>query len=94
MSLIKRPSGWLPIAFSSIALAVVLGYLAMFGAVRETDEGAAAHIFQILMVAQLPFIAFFALKWLFRETKQALLVLGLQLGAALAALAPVYFLNL
>jgi hypothetical protein len=41
------------------------------------------------MAAQLPFIVFFALKWLFRETKQAFLVLGLQLGAALAALAPV-----
>ena len=93
-SLIKRPSGWLPIAFSLIALCVVLGSLAMFDVVRQADEGTAAHIFQILMAAQLPFIAFFALKWLFRETKQALLVLGLQFGAAMAALAPVYFLNL
>jgi len=66
----------------------------MFGAAREADEGTAAHIWQILMAAQIPIMAFFAIKWLLRTPKQALLVLELQVGAALAALAPVFFLNL
>ena len=79
---------------SLAALAVVLAHVALYGAAREADEGAAAHIWQILMAAQLPLIAFFAIKWLPRTPGQALLVLALQACAALAALAPVFLLNL
>ena len=81
-------------AMSVAALAIVLGHVAIFGAAREADEGTAAHLWQILMAAQLPVVAFFAIKWLPRTPKQALLVLALQAGAALAALAPVFILNL
>ena len=79
---------------SLVALTVVLGHVAMFGAAREVDEGAAAHIWQLLIVGQLPVIAFFAIKWLPRTPRSALSVLALQTGAVLAAIAPVYFLNL
>ena len=79
---------------SLAALATVLVHVALFGVAREADEGTAAHIWQILMAAQLPIMAFFAIKWLPRAPRQALLVLALQAGAALAALAPVFFLNL
>ncbi len=79
---------------SFAALALVVGHVAIFGAAREADEGTAAHIWQILMAAQLPIVAFFAIKWLPRTPKQALLVLALQAGAGLAALAPVFFLGL
>jgi hypothetical protein len=75
-------------------LATVLVHVAIFGAVREADEGTAAHIWQILMAAQVPIVAFFALRWLPQAPKKALSVLALQLGAALAAIAPVYFLGL
>ena len=54
---------------SFAALALVLGHAAMFGVVHEEDEGTAAHIFQILMVGQLPFVAFFAAKWLRRAPR-------------------------
>jgi hypothetical protein len=94
ISIMKKPSAWLPMAMSLAALAVVLGHVAMFGVVREADEGTAAHIWQILMAAQVPIVAFFAIKWLPRTPRPALLVLALQGGAALAALAPVFFLNL
>ena len=94
ISAMKKPSAWVPLAMSFAALAVVLGHVAMFGAAREADEGTAAHIWQILMAAQVPIVAFFAIKWLPRTPKQALPVLALQAGAALAALAPVFFLNL
>ena len=94
ISIMKKPSAFLPLAMSFAALATVLAHVAMFGAAREADEGTAAHIWQILMAAQIPIVAFFAIKWLPRTPRQALLVLTLQAGAALAALAPVFFLNL
>ena len=94
ISIMKKPSAFLPLAMSFAALATVLVHVAMFGVAREADEGTAAHLWQILMAAQIPIVAFFAIKWLPRTPRQALLVLTLQGGAALAALAPVFFLNL
>lgn len=91
---LKHPSGWLPIALSLAALALVLGHAAFFGIVREADEGTAAHLFQLLMAAQVPLVGYFALTWLPRKPGAALRVLGLQLGAAVAALAPVFLLDL
>jgi hypothetical protein len=92
--LVKHPSAFLPVAMSFAALATVLAHVVIFGAVREADEGTAAHIFQLLMIAEVPIVAFFAIKWLPRFPRQVLQVLALQVGAALAALAPVFFLNL
>lgn len=92
--MIKHPSAYLPVAMSLAALATVLIHLATVGVVREPDEGAAAHIWQLLMAAQIPIIAFFAIKWLPQAPKEALAVLALQIGAVLAALAPVFLLEL
>ena len=91
--LMKNPSAFLPIAMSFAALATVLIYVAMFGTARQADEGTAAHIWQILMAAQMPIIAVFIIKWLPQKPTQALAVLALQGGAALAALAPVFLLK-
>ena len=93
-TMVKKPTAFLPIAMSLGALAVVLTHIAFFGVTREPDEGAAAHLWQLLMAGQLPLLAFFALAWLPRSPKQALSVMTLQAAAAVAALAPVYFLNL
>lgn len=93
-TMMKQPSAFLPLAMSLAALATVLGHVAIFGAAREADEGTAAHIWQLLMIAQVPIITFFAIKWLPRTPRQALQLLALQAGAALAALAPVFLLNL
>ncbi len=90
----KQPSALLPVAMSTTALVVVLYNLAMFGIVHDADEGTAAHLFQLLMAGQTPFIAYFALKWLRRTPRQAMYVLTLQAVAALAALAPVFFFKL
>ena len=92
-STVKLPSAVVPLAMSCAALALVLGHIAMSGIARQADEGAAAHLWQLLMAGQLPVVAFFAIKWLPRRPGQALLVLALQAGAALAALAPVFLLN-
>ncbi len=93
-AIFKQPSAYLPLVMSFAALAVVLGHVAMFGPARETDEGTVAHLWQLLMAGQLPVIAFFALKWLPLTPRSALPVLALHIGAACAALAPVYFLHL
>jgi hypothetical protein len=79
---------------SLVALALVLGHIALYGPAREADEGAVAHLWQLLMAGQLPVLAFFAIKWLPRATKPALGVLALQAVAVLAAVAPVFLLNL
>jgi hypothetical protein len=94
LTMMKRPSAFLPVAMSFVALATVLGHVAIFGVAREADEGTAAHVFQLLMLTQLPIMMFFAVKWLRRNPRQALLVMALQLAAAVAALAPVFALNL
>ncbi|MGA8539815.1 MAG: hypothetical protein WB566_09970 [Terriglobales bacterium] len=100
-AIIKRPSAFLPIAMSLTALTLVLGAIARYCLVhgtcvivRETDEGAVAHLWQLLMAGQMPIIAFFAIKWLPRAPRQTLSVLALHAGAALASMAPVFFLNL
>ena len=61
---------------------------------RPKDEASAAHIWQLLMVAQPPVMLFFAIQWLPRAPRQAASVLVLQIGAALAAVATVYLLKL
>jgi hypothetical protein len=93
-AILKQPSAFLPLAMSLTALALVLGNVAMFGVVHEADEGAAAHLWQLLMAGQMPVLAFFAIKWLPRAPRQTLYVLALQGGAALASMAPVFFLKL
>jgi len=94
LKMIKQPSAFLPVAMSLAALSMVLGHVVMFGVVREADEGTATHVFQLLIVAEVPIVAFFAIKWLPRFPRPALLVLALQAVAGLAALAPVFYFNL
>jgi len=89
--LLKRPSAYVPVAMSVTALSIVLGYAAVFGIARQADEGTAAHLWQLLMAGQIPFVAFFVFKWFPTEPKRASLVLALQIGAALAAMFPVWW---
>jgi hypothetical protein len=93
-TMVKQPSAFVPVAMSFAALTIVLVHIIMSGAAREADEGTAAHLWQLLIAAQVPIMAFFAIRWLPQSPSYALPVLALQAGAALAALAPVYFLNL
>ncbi len=92
-TMIKRPSAFVPVAMSLAALAIVLVHIIRSGVAREADEGTAAHLWQLMMAAQIPIIAFFAVRWLPQSPRSALPVLALQAVAALAALAPVYLLN-
>jgi predicted membrane protein len=93
-TVVREPSALVSMAMALMALAVVLGHIAFYGAAREADEGAAAHIWQLLMVAQLPALVVFGVRWLPKAPKQAMGVLGLLAGVILVAMAPVYFLHL
>jgi hypothetical protein len=66
---------------------------AITGVARQTDEGAAAHTWQLLMAGQLPMLLFFAIKWLPKAPRQTLCVLAVQVAAIMVSLAPVFLLN-
>lgn len=89
----KRPSGVLPIIMSAFVVAMVVVHYAMYGIVEEADEGTPAHIFQLLMAAQVPLIGYFIVRWLPEEPAGGARVLALQFAAAVAAFASVYFLT-
>jgi len=91
--MLKHPSAFLPVAMSLTALGTVLVFVALNGTAPQADEGTAAHIWQLLMAAQAPLVLFFAIRWVPRAPRRAVPVLALQLGAALAALVPVFLLR-
>jgi hypothetical protein len=93
-NILRRPSAFLPIAMSLLALAIVLFNIAIYGPAREPDEGTPAHLWQLLMVGQVPIVLFFAIRWLPQAPRSALLVLAIQVIAALAAAGPVFILGL
>lgn len=91
--ILRQKSALLPIIMSVTALGIVLGHFAVYGVVHEADEGTPAHLFQLLMVAQVPMIAWFALTALPRAPRAAMRVLAMQAAAAIAAFASVYWLT-
>jgi hypothetical protein len=98
--MLRHPSAFIPLVMSLTAMALVLGRVALIGTGPEAvvngrpDEGAVAHLWQLLMAGQLPVLTFFAIKWLPRAPRQTLGVLAVQAGAVLASMAPVFLFNL
>jgi len=90
---IRHWSAYLPLAMGLAGLALIFGHIASGGG-RETDEGAAAHIWQLLMVAQLPLVGIFAITWLPQAPRMALLILALQVAVVFANLAALRTFNL
>ena len=94
-SILKKPSAWIPVALSLAVLVIMIVCIAMFGPpIRESDEGVGAHLFQIWLVVEIFMVAFFAIKWLPRAPKQALVVVTIQIIAVLAVCAPVFYFKL
>lgn len=91
LSLIRKPSALLPMAMSFAALAVLLTHIAAYGIAREPDEGTAAHLFQLLIAAQLPVVGYFALKWFPKFPRETAAVLAMHIGAALIPLSVLYW---
>jgi hypothetical protein len=93
LSILKHPSAFLPVLMSLAAIAAIVLFIALHGTAPQADEGAEAHLWQLLMAGQLPISLFFALKWLPQFPREAAVVLAVQIGAAIAAMAPVYLLG-
>jgi hypothetical protein len=90
----KRPSALVPFVLAGAALAFVVGYVAVFGVDDGTgDEGTPARIFQLTMAAQLVAMAVFAVAWLPRALRPALLILALQAAAAAIPVATILLLE-
>ena|SRR5687767_7915395 len=86
-------SAWLPLGISLSFIALALRYAAIYGPGMAEDEGTEAHLFQLLMPVQGLVIAYFAYTWLPRSPRLALGLLALQLAAAAAVIAIVYWLE-
>jgi hypothetical protein len=89
----NKPSALIP-AVMSVAAIVLFGIqFATHGMKFERAEGAVALLYQLLVVGQLPVIAFFAFRWLLRAPLQGLPVFAAQLVALAAALIPVHMMG-
>ena len=94
LPLLKQPSALVPIGLAIAALTLPYLLVSIFGPDPTGDEGIGAHSWQLLMLLQIPAILFFLARWAPEQPKQALIVLGLQVGAFLAAAFPVWYLGL
>jgi hypothetical protein len=92
--MIRRPLAWIPVAMSLAILTMVLTTIGLSGAVRQEDEGTQAHVFQLWLVLEVVLVVAFAVAWVPRRPKQALVVLAIQILCALAACAPVFYFRL
>lgn len=92
-AVVRKPSAVIPMAMSFAALGAVLVHLAIAGTAPQADEGTAAHLWQLLVAAQMPLLLFFAIQWLPRAHRKALYVMGLQAVALAASMAPVFLLK-
>ena len=80
----------LPIVMSLTALTMVLAHAMLVGRDVRPDEGALAHLFQLLMMAQLPLLGVCAVMFLRRHSAQFALVFVAQGGLWIAALCAAY----
>jgi len=81
----------LPLAMTGTVVAAALIHAVQVGGfIREADEGTAAHLFQLLMPAQVPIIAIFMATQLPRRPGWTLCIFGLQLAAAVGLFAAVF----
>lgn len=92
-TLFRKPSAFLPVAMSMVAFALVLAYVAMVGSKPQADEGTVAHVWQLLMVGQLPLIAYWGIRWVPPAPRPGLIVLSIHLTCALVAVTPVLVLG-
>lgn len=89
----KKASALIPVLMSLTALVLVAAQISIHGLSPEPDEGALAHLYQLLVVGQIPVIAFFGVRWFRLAPSQGWRVVAAQGLALAAALLPVYVLG-
>jgi hypothetical protein len=90
----NRIGGVVPIALSLMALGVLIVALLTGWERGYADEGAAAHIFQLLIVAEVPFILIFVATADWTRVARVVVTLALQAAALVLAFAPVAYFKL
>ena len=78
---------------SLAALTFLIVYAAIFGTGYHADERWPARVFQLVMLAELPIAAFFALKWVPKQPRQSMIVLTVQAIAWIIPIATVLLLE-
>jgi cell division protein FtsW (lipid II flippase) len=86
---VNRISAWVPLLCSTLAFAVVMANI-IARVPPQPDENASAHLWQLLMVVQLPFVAVFVATADWREWRRPAMFIALQAAAVLAAAVPVF----
>lgn len=91
---VNRWAGYMPLLLSGAALALVLFVVATGWERGLKDEGAAAHIFQLLIASEVPLILLFL--WTADRSRlpAVLRMLAVQFAAVMLALGPVAFFHL
>jgi hypothetical protein len=90
----NRIGAIVPVACSLLALCEVAIVLATGWERHLQDEGAAAHIFQLLIVVQIPFVILYLATLPKSNMRRSIIVLGMQFLAAAAAIGAVGALGL
>lgn len=91
-SLIKKPSGWLPIVLTAIILVIMgLYFASAIPPEPTTDEGTMAHTFQIWGALEFFAVVFFAIKWLPHEPREVWKITSLQIVLAIVPVIIVWF---
>jgi hypothetical protein len=85
---------WGPVALSLSACLLVSVAITTGGGRGLRDEGAAAHLWQVLIGLQVPWIAVFLFTCDWRRPGQVAKILALQIAAIGCAMAPVALLRL
>ena len=85
-----KPSAWSPVIMSIGALVLVGVQIAMHGTQPERDGGALAHLWQMLVLGQIPVIGFFVFRWLRAYPRQGTTILAAKLLAVASALVPLH----
>jgi len=93
VKLLKKPSALLPFVLSFAALALSLVHTAMYGSGDEVADVFSNQLFKFLLIAQIPVIVFFAIKWLPQAPGDTLRVLAMQFGAALVTIVLVFWIS-
>ncbi len=89
----RRISAWLPITMSMTAVLLTLVRLLSVGRQPDLDEGFYAHLWQLLMAAQIPVAVVYLVKTPRAARRQMVYTVALQAGAALIAVIPVALLR-
>ena len=91
---VNRLSAFLPMALSGLALLWVLLAVWKGWDRQATDEGGAAHIFQLLIALQAPLAAVFLATADWRRMPRIVLIVSLQLIGLVLAFGAVWFFKL